>query len=197
LLQGDFDKTLKDILGKSYHFSGVTLLLGSLLERMKIGDPRNSPTTIAPLYLQGAFSGEFSGIVEIYPKKCMIFDDWRLEFLNYFAELLENPERSKSHVFDHERYATASKECLQLRLCNHLKTSKRDMRILDQLPSFLAISLELAEFLRRRTFTKMGQKFPRRVSWPRMRWRSIFYGSSLGWANGEVSRGGTEVDVCK
>jgi len=47
-----------------------------------------------------------------------------LEFLFYFIEFLENPERSGTHSFDQHRYATAAKECLQLYLCNHHKFSK-------------------------------------------------------------------------
>jgi len=158
------------------------------------------------------------------------------EYLTYLSGFLENPERSKAHVFDWERYATASKECLQLCLCRQHKLSKGAMesahrdnalrrskpsewirrlgvhsrirkgryylkvqqqkslkaRItidedasfpddspeheycqslsyrwsLDLLPFFLeksAISLELAEVLRRCIFTPMGQKFPRRM----------------------------------
>jgi len=50
-----------------------------------------------------------------------------LELLNYLAEFLKNPERSKTHFFDQQRYATASQECLQLCLCSHQKFSKGAM----------------------------------------------------------------------
>ena len=46
------------------------------------------------------------------------------EFVTYLAELLENPERAGTHVFDPLRYTTASRECLQLRLSNHQIFSK-------------------------------------------------------------------------
>lgn len=38
--------------------------------------------------------------------------------------MLENPERSRTHVFDQQRYATAAKECLELCLSNHHNFSK-------------------------------------------------------------------------
>ena len=46
------------------------------------------------------------------------------EFLTYFTELLEDPQRSGTYAFDQQRYATAAKECLQLYLCNRHKFSK-------------------------------------------------------------------------
>ena len=68
--------------------------------------------------LQGT---EFSEIMDIYFSQ---HGFGKLQFLNYFEEFLENPERSGTHAFDQQRYVTASKECLQLYLCSHLRFSK-------------------------------------------------------------------------
>ena len=158
------------------------------------------------------------------------------EFFSYLTKYLESPERSGTHIFDQQQYATAAKECLQLYLCSHHKYSRgatefachnKAMRrnkpwewvarlrvhsrsrnerrrftllqrrsidalgsiiyqhhpllesspehqyfrflsyrwALDLLPFLLeksATSLELADILRRRAFTMMAQKFPRR-----------------------------------
>jgi hypothetical protein len=236
LLQADFDKMLRNILGKYHHFPGVALVLGAILEHTRVEFPKiqfcnmKIASLLHPMgYLN---STEFSGIMEIYSQT--IFRGQ--EFLNHFVTFLEDPEQSKTHVFDQQRYATASKECLQLCLFNHHRFSKGTMEsahrekelrrsrpslwgrrlgvhsrirksrhhlkvrqhrlikaqslmdrsdpppnksleheycrrlfyrwALDILPSLLeksAISLELAEVLRGRTFTMMGQKFPRRM----------------------------------
>jgi len=114
---------LGNILGKCYHFPGVALLLGAILEHTEIVYPlRYSPTAMALLYPLGTLiQTEFSGIIEIYFDKYL---NDNLEFSNYFVEYLENRERSTTHVFGQYRYTTASKECLQLCLCNHYKFSK-------------------------------------------------------------------------
>jgi len=158
------------------------------------------------------------------------------QYFTYLAELLENPTRTGTCVFDQQRYATAAKECLQLCLCSHntfsrgaTDFSRRDEALrrdkpsawlrrlgvhsrmwrarrhfkfrqhkllkfqihIDQynpfpenspqheycrslsyrgslglLPFLLeksGVSLELAQVLRSRTFTTMGQRFPRRL----------------------------------
>ena len=46
------------------------------------------------------------------------------EFFSYLTRFLESPERSGPSFFDQQRYMTATKECLQLYLCSHLKFSK-------------------------------------------------------------------------
>jgi hypothetical protein len=46
------------------------------------------------------------------------------EFLTYLTQLLGNPERSGTQVFDQQRYTAAAKECLQLCLCSHHNFSK-------------------------------------------------------------------------
>jgi hypothetical protein len=186
--------------------------------------------TSALYQLHTLYGTEFSPIMDIYFEHEIYFYDAR-NFLAYLAEFLENPERSKTHVFDQQKYATASKRCLQLCLCSHhilpkgaiLKSAHRDKALrrskpwlwrrrlgihgwalkarhrqkvrrwkslktepgtsggsyardeyrrsvvygwsLNLLPSLLeksAISLELAKVLRRRTFTTMAQRFPRR-----------------------------------
>jgi len=65
-----------------------------------------------------------SGLLDFqFPRPLTYLQD-ALRFFNYFADVLENPERSEAHVFDQQRYATASKECLQLCLSNHHIFSK-------------------------------------------------------------------------
>jgi len=243
-LQVDFDGTVRNMLEKSHYYPGVALVLGSFLCYMKSGHPDTPPPfpgIIVPEYF-GCQEGKrhilddigFSEIFRALDFDLSIGDSQ--PFVTYFVELLEDPERSKTHVFDQQRYATTSKECLQLCLCSHRDYSKgalesvhrdkalcrsrpwlwrgrlgvhsrvrkgrhhikfqqgkalkargtikwydsflysplgneyRRVRIyktiLDFLPFFLersAISLELAEVLRRRTFTTMGQNFPRRM----------------------------------
>ena len=238
-LQVDLDRILCDVLEKYHSFPGFALLLGSLLH--PIFNTKQLPTfppgMVASLYLV-RHRGEryilddigFSGISGINS-----FVPGTPEFLIYLTQLLENPERSGTQVFDQHRYTAAAKECLQLYLCSHSNFSKgvtesgrrdRELRrskpsawmarmgvysriwkgrhhfqvrlrvkalryihwnmsfpaylnssgqeyrrslsyrwALDLLPFFLdnsAISLELAGVLRRRTFTKMAQQFPRR-----------------------------------
>ena len=49
------------------------------------------------------------------------------EFFTYLAELLEDPGRSGTGIFDQQRYVMATKECLQLYLCNHQNFSMGTM----------------------------------------------------------------------
>jgi hypothetical protein len=56
----------------------------------------------------------FSGIIDVYG-----WAGGTPDFLTYLTQLLENPERSGTHVFDQQRYTSAAKECLQLCLCNY------------------------------------------------------------------------------
>ena len=227
---------LCNVLEKYHHFPGFALLLGGLLRYI---NANRSTISIhvwygisASLYLvqkQGHILDDvgFSGVRPLasYP-----YLDAAQEFCAYFAELLKNPGRSGTHVFDQQRYATAAKECFELCLCSRRNFSKgateftcRDSGLrrskpwawiarlgvrsrirkarqhlvqqqkppivnqfasfpenspeheyyrslayrlaLNLLPFLLeksAISLELAEVLRRRTFTTMAKKFPRR-----------------------------------
>lgn len=114
---------LGNILEKHSHYPGVALLLGTLLEYKKIGYPQTHfPTPIVPLHpLFILYGTEFWGIVELYIEKEVPSHQ---EFFNYFAGLLEDPERSKTYVFDQQRYVVASKECMQLCLCRHSKFSR-------------------------------------------------------------------------
>ena len=127
-LQVDFDRILCNILEKYHSFPGFTLLLGSLFPY--IGDIKKlnfPPGMVAYLSLvrqrgEGYFLDDirFSGIEEVH-------GDVRgtKEFLTYLTQLLENPERSGTHFFDQQRYATAAKECMQLCLCSHCDISER------------------------------------------------------------------------
>jgi hypothetical protein len=233
-LQVDFDRILCNMLEKYHSFPGFTLLLGSIFPSVKDKNQLDFPPGMVAYLNLVRRRGEgyllddmkFSGITQV--------DEWvhgTQEFLIYLAQLLENPERSGTHVFDQQRYATAAKECLQLCLCSYRNFSKgatesghRDRALrrskpsawiaqmggrsriwkarhhfqvllkasygyisqkaffpknspkhefyrsmsyqwaLDLLPFFLensAISLELAEMLRRRNFATMAQNFPR------------------------------------
>jgi len=242
-----------NILEKYHNFPGFALLLGSLLWYTNAGDPQTGTHILgikASSYLirqqrEGHILDDtgFSALwgMQYYPVLGAISTSHSttstLKFLAYFKGILENPERSKTHVFDQQRYSSASKECLQICLCNHHHFSNRAVEFihrdnalrrskpwlwrrrlgiysrirkcrhrfkvqrrklltptiiridkntsfldnspeheycrslsyrwaLDLLPFFLersAISLDLAEVLRRCTFTTMGQKFPRRM----------------------------------
>ena len=242
-----------NILEKYHNFPGFALLLGSLLWYTNAGDQQTEthmPGMMASSYLIRQ-RGEGHILDDTGFSALWGMQDWfllggvyishdatsTLKFLNYLEELLENSGRSKTHVFDQHRYSIASKECLQICLCNHHHFSNRAVgfthrdnalrrskpwlwrrrlgihsRIekcrhrfkvqrrkllkptiiqidkyasfpdnspeheycrslsyrlaLDLLPFLLersAISLKLAEVLRRCTFTTMGQKFPRRM----------------------------------
>jgi len=233
--QMDFDRIICNVLEKYHSFPGFTLLLGSLFPSIEdIKQLNFPPGMVTYLYLvrqrgEGYLLNDigFSGIIDV--QGCGSGTE---EFLTYLTQLLENPERSGTHVFDQQRYTTAAKECLELCLCSYRDFSKgatesghRDKALrrskpsawiarmgvrsriwkaryhlqvllklswgyirqdasfpenspkhefyrslsyrwaLDLLPFFLensAISSELAEVLRRRTFTTMAPKFPRR-----------------------------------
>jgi hypothetical protein len=124
---------LRNILIKHHSFPGFALLLGSLLQYTKAENPYALlPEMISFLYL-GRQRGEgyifddtgFSGLMTIHSHTGALEKTGTLEFLTYFAKLLENPERSETLVFNQQRYTTASKECLQLCLCNHQNFTKR------------------------------------------------------------------------
>jgi len=239
--RANFDKVLCDSLEKYRSCPGFSLLLGSITQYTNL---RRHPLLVPPgmvayLYLdhqqgQGHILDD-TGLSGIYTPT--IETSGTEEFLTYFIELLENPERSETNAFDQHGYVIAAKECLELCLCSHHKFTKGAMtptrhdkvllreqpwawklrlgihsRIqkairqltvqrwkslkawthdidqypsfphnsfmdeyyrflsyqwrLDLLPIFLgksAISLELANVLRTRTFTTMAQRFPRRM----------------------------------
>jgi len=125
---------LRNTLAKYHSFPGFALLLAGLLRYMNAGGAESFfPEIVASLYL-GRQQGEghifddtgLSGLLESRPE-ARVCTVGALEFLTYFAELLENPERSKTHFFDSQSYTTASKECLQLCLSNHQRFSKGTM----------------------------------------------------------------------
>ena len=126
--QIDFDRILCNVLEKYHSFPGFALLLGSLFP--SIEDMRRynlPPGMVTYLYLirqrgEGYLLDDigFYGIVDVHG--CA---GGTQEFLTYLTQLLENPERAGTHVFDQQRYTTAAKECLQLCLCNYRDFSKR------------------------------------------------------------------------
>ena len=130
-LQADFDKILCNVLEKYHSFPGFALVLGGLLQSIMNIKERYAypPGMIAYLHLvrrrgEGHILDDigFSGILAINRAIA-----GTRTFLTYFAEFLENPERSGTHVFDQQRYTTAAKECLQLCLCSSLIFSKGAM----------------------------------------------------------------------
>ena len=130
-VQSNCDRMLRNTLAKYHSFPGFALLLAGLLRYMNAGGAESFfPEIVASLYL-GRQQGEghifddtgLSGLLESRPD-ARVCRAGTLEFLTYFAELLENLERSQIHFFDSQSYATASKECLQLCLCNHRRFSK-------------------------------------------------------------------------
>ena len=124
-LQVDFDRILCDVLKKYHSFPGFTLLLGSL-KNITLHSPPSGMVAYLNLvrrrgegYLLDDMG--FSGI----DTEVGMFVTGTPEFLTYLIQLLENPERSGTHVFDQQRYVTAAKECLQLCLCNYHDFSKK------------------------------------------------------------------------
>ena len=112
-LQVDLDRILCDVLEKYYSFPGVTLLLGSFLHRIITikQTPLFPPGMVASLYLLRQ-RGEghildaigLSGIVGINS-----FSNRTAEFLTYLSQLLENPERAGTCIFDQQRYTAPPK----------------------------------------------------------------------------------------
>ena len=126
--KADFDGLLCKTLDKYHSCPGFALLLGSILPytNLKHQPFEFPPGLVASLYLlrqEGdgdilddmGFSGVSSNLLGL---------NGTGEFLTYFIELLENPERSGIHVFHPQRYAIAAKECLELCLCSYHKFSK-------------------------------------------------------------------------
>jgi hypothetical protein len=133
VLQVDFDIMLRGVLVKYHSFPGFALLLGGLLRYTNANIHFTFlPEIIASLYL-GRQRGEgyifddtgLSGL-HLSDLRAEGQQQWRgtPEFLTYFAKFLESPERSGAHAFDQQRYTTASRECLQLCLCNPQKFSR-------------------------------------------------------------------------
>jgi len=126
--QANFDKMIFNALEKHHSSPGFALLLGSILEYTNLKQQFWSypPGMVACFYLfhqqgEGHILDDmgFSGIDSTIGARI-----GTRQFLTYFIELLENPERSGTHAFNQQRYTTAAKECLQLCLCSHRKFSK-------------------------------------------------------------------------
>jgi len=115
--QVDFDRMLCDILEKYHSCPGFSLHLGSIVQ---YGNARKPfpliPGIVASSYLIHQ-PGEGQILDAIYPRSGYLLHN--LAFFTYFAELLQNPGRSGAGSFDQQQYATSTKECLQLYLCNH------------------------------------------------------------------------------
>jgi len=124
-LQVDFDQIICHVLEKIYSFPGFTLLLGGVLQ-----DITTEPSTyiaeflyLVPWHRELDLAGSWK-IMGVNIINCQ-YSPGKAEFLTYFKEFLQNPERSGNHVFDQQRYATAVKECLRLCLCSHHHFPKR------------------------------------------------------------------------
>jgi len=109
---------LCNVLEKYYSWPGFSLRLGSILQYRN----SKSPLSLCPGILASSYlvrqSGEEQLLDVIYSRRGYILGISDV-FINYFAELLENPGRSGTAGFDQHRYMTAAKECLQLCLCSH------------------------------------------------------------------------------
>ena len=129
--QVHFNKMLCNVLEKYHDLPGFALLLGTLLQYLnKDKSYFWIPLGISAfLYLvrqqQGPILDDigFFGIWQrtshsLYIQRGMD------EFCAYFAELLENPDRLGTHIFDQQRYVTATKECVELCSCSPRKFSK-------------------------------------------------------------------------
>jgi hypothetical protein len=127
-LQVDFDRILCNVLEKYHYFPGFTLLLGGLFTDVKIQQPL-PPGMVAYFYLvrqrgEGYLLDDI-GLSDIGAGPGVYgYVSGTPEFLTYLIQLLENHERSGTHVFDQQRYTTAAKECLQLCLCSYRDFTK-------------------------------------------------------------------------
>jgi len=123
---------LCNVLKKYHHFPGIALLLGSLLWYTNRDSESNFLIVhgiSASLYFVRQQQGHilddvgFFGIQQT-TSRTFIYQIGIDEFCAYFAELVQNPGRSGTHIFNQQRYATAVKECLELCLCSHRTFSK-------------------------------------------------------------------------
>jgi len=122
-LQVGFDRTLCNILDQYRTVSGFALLLGGLLQFIITGikQPHIYPSEMVAYWCLVRRRGE-GYILDDIGFHGLVTDI--LQFLTYLTRLLENPERGRTHIFDQQRYTTATKECLQLCLCNYRHFSK-------------------------------------------------------------------------
>ena len=130
-LQVDFDRIFCNILGQYHSFPGFTPLLGSLLQCASAKRPHTLlPGIVASCHLirkqgEGDILNDIGLVgMPVTYSRIPAPQNETLEFIAYFAEFLENPERSGTCFFDEQKYRTAAKECLQLYLGNHRNFSK-------------------------------------------------------------------------
>jgi len=128
--QADFDRALCNALEKYHSCSGFALLLRSIIQYANFKHPffKFPLGPLAALYLlHQEGNGVYGNILDDmgFSTPTTIPGEFGTqEFFDYFIKFLENPERSGIQAFDQHRYATASKECLQMCLCSHQKFSK-------------------------------------------------------------------------
>jgi len=138
---------MRNILEKYHNFPGFALLLGSFLWYTKARYPviETHRHGIEASFYFICKRGEghilvdmrFSALWGMQPYPLIGNISFQpgpintLKFLTFLEELLENSERSKTHIFDEQRYAIASQECLQLFLCNHHIFSNRVVESTD------------------------------------------------------------------
>jgi hypothetical protein len=122
---------LCDDLEKYHSFPGLTLLLGNICQYRSTKQLYALTTGIvASSYLFRKRGNRHildgTGLFQLFEIQRMssyayIFyvpNHCDPESFSHLRELLENPERSGTHIFDQQRYAMAAKECLQLYLCS-------------------------------------------------------------------------------
>jgi hypothetical protein len=131
-LQVHFDGMLCNVLEKNHSFPGVTLLLGGIFQYASTKQPYALlPRIVASSYLIRQWGeGHILDDTGLFGTNGLIsqtqyaYLPGTSGFFSYLTELLESPKRSGTHIFDQQQYATATKECLQLYLCNHHNFSK-------------------------------------------------------------------------
>jgi len=127
-LQAHFDRMLCDVLEKYHSFPGFTLLLGSLCQYVSIKQPHTlvAGIVVSSYLIQQQGEGRTLDNRRLFGDNRIISRNGAIylllntpQFFSYLTKFLESPERSGTHIFDQQQYATASKECLQLFLCSH------------------------------------------------------------------------------
>jgi hypothetical protein len=132
-LHAHFDRILCDALEKYHSFPGFTLLLGSLCQYVSTKQPHTlvSGIVVSSYLIQQRgegrtldYRGSFGANRTISRNGAIYLLLNTPEFFSYLTKFLESPERSGTHIFDQQQYATAAKECLQLYLCSHHNFSR-------------------------------------------------------------------------
>ena len=127
-LQAHFDRMLCDVLEKYHSFPGFTLLLGSLCQYVSAKQCYTlaAGIVVSSYLIQQQREGHILGTRGLFGDNRIISRNGAIylllntpEFFSYLTKFLESSERSRTHIFDQQQYATAAKECLQLYLCSH------------------------------------------------------------------------------